>query len=169
METLKRLLSEAGIDPNKAESIVKEFGYEPSSLTEQDAQLLVKEISKGGKLSTTTPVEKPARRRGRPKGSRNRIKTEDVSNDANKALSNAAQQSFNEANAFLDPLRTGADEVASQIAEEGVNIVRNIPNAALEKISILASKEVGNIESFRELGKKFTGQIFFSNGGNAAE
>lgn len=160
METLRRLLEENGKDPFSAEALASKYGYD-SELTDEDAALIVgEELNGGGKLAPTTSGEKPTRSRGRPKGSRNRKKTKDISSEASSALSHAAAQTSTEITNLVEPLAQRADAASTHYSEQMINIVRNVPQDTLEKFVALVKEEQADAEGFRQIGEEFAQELF---------
>lgn len=151
MEHLKTLLTEQNLSVENLEQKVISFGFDPTSLTEDQAQIIANELA----TATSKLVKKNS---GKGKMASRKGRTKPV--DFKTAIIHAAGESETEIQDLETQLRVHkqkwVETRASAIADE----IRSAPTEVINALAETLTGEVADRETFRQLGDEF-GSILF--------
>lgn len=159
MEHLKTLLTQANLSVDNLEEKVAEFGFDPQTLTEEQAELIVGEL-------TPPPLDKPQKAglantssssNGNSKGESE--KTSSLS----EAIAYASRLSAEEISDLKTSVARGRSKWIASQAREIIISIRNAPKEVINLVSAELLEEEADLETFHQFANEIN-QAFFSVG-----
>lgn len=152
MDKLKAILKERKISIKDEELSrrVQEFGYDPSSLSDENAQLVAEELSKP-----------PAAIATRPKGNGNgKAQSNGDTESFKKALLHAFGEKQKELKAFEGQLGKHRQQWMEEWVSQNLNIIHNTSTDAFEMLKTQLLQEEANAESFLRAADELASELF---------
>lgn len=147
METLIRLLGDRKIAPPKnLTEVVKGYGYNPKELTEEQAQLVADELSKG------QLAPKPSNGNGRSQPPNDET--------LKQALLHAFGERKKELGAFEAQLSVHRQAFVESWVNQNLDRIKNTSNDAFEMLKAELLKEEANAENFLRAADELASELF---------
>lgn len=151
MEKLKQLLKDRGVSIKDGDLTrkVQEFGYDPASLSDENAQLVAEELSKPqGAIAT--------RSKGNGNGKAQNGDTESLK----KALLHAFGEKQKELKAFEGQLGKHRQQWMEEWVSQNLNIIHNTSTDAFELLRTQLLQEEANADSFLRAADELASELF---------
>lgn len=153
MERLKQLLKERKVNIKDEELTrrVQEFGYDPASLSEENAQLVAEELSKPPTAIATRPKGNGNSKTPQPSGDTESLK---------KALLHAFGEKQKELKAFEGQLGKHRQQWMEEWVSQNLSLIHNTSNDAFELLKQQLLQEEANAESFLRAADELASELF---------
>lgn len=151
MEKLKQILKERkfSIKDDALEAKVREYGYDPSNLNDENAQVVADELTKKpGAIAVQSP--KPQNNKP-PSGDTETLK---------RALLHAFGERKKELEAFEGQLDKHRQDWMNNWVQGNLSTIRNTSNDAFEMLKAELLKEEANAESFLRAADELATELF---------
>lgn len=152
MEKLKQLLKERKVNIKDEELTrrVQEFGYDPATLSDENAQLVAEELSKPqGAIAT------------RPRGNGNgKAQPNGDTESLKKALLHAFGEKQKELKAFEGQLGKHRQQWMEEWVSQNLNLIHNTSTDAFELLKTQLLQEEANADSFLRAADELASELF---------
>ena len=161
MDKLHALLNERGksFEDGELRAKVEGYGFNPDSLTDQDASTVADELAPQNGLAAASGSGKAVGKRKpaakKPKADR-LTKTPNLDNP----ISNLAKQVTEEVGSYIGAFQQASDAAADVESDQVIEIIEQHPNLFLEKLGEKARDYKGNPTFFRGRGEEDAGAAF---------
>ncbi|NEQ64407.1 MAG: hypothetical protein F6K21_02695 [Symploca sp. SIO2D2] len=173
MEHLRTLLTSQKLSVDNLEQKVRDFGFDPQTLTPEQAELIAKElVSSLAEDSNPSAMTKGQEKNGSkpaPKKRTNRKSRTAKPNAMQKAVNNVNGQSESDMAAFLTAIDSRSTKRAKEVASEALDIIADTPNRCLDHFVELAEEYQGDPNFFRGIGEEWADAIFGTSSADAAQ
>ena len=152
METIKQIADRLNLSSETVAQKLRDKGVNPDAIPADKVDEMAALLG-GGALATGSSAKPAAKKRGRPRKTKNETSIE-------AGLTHAAQLAQSEIGAFIEQIDQGASRYEDAIATEAASRIREMPTRVVNSVAARLSEEVADTETFRQEGTRWADALF---------